>query len=73
MEERVTKLAEVSAKFSKSWRDARFRRTGAPDHRSFNLPRVVAAIGPDQFDPGKALAYLVEDQPDRVAAWIAAE
>src|SRR6516225_4202041 len=30
------------------------------------------SVGPDQFDPGNALAYLVEDQPDRAAAWIAA-
>ena len=36
-------------------------------HRSVNLPRVVAAIGPDQFEPGEAPAYLVEDQPGTVA------
>jgi hypothetical protein len=36
-------------------------------YRSFNLPRVVAALGPDQFEPGEAPAYLVEDQPGPVA------
>jgi hypothetical protein len=36
-------------------------------HRSFSLPRVLAAVGPDQFEPGKALASLVEDQPSPVA------
>ena len=34
-----------------------------PCHRSVNLPGVVAAIGPDQFEPGEAPAYLVEDPP----------
>src|SRR6266478_735152 len=32
-------------------------------HRGVNLPRVVAAIGPDQFEPGEAPSYLVEHQP----------
>src|SRR4051794_816029 len=36
-------------------------------HCSFNLPGVVAAIGPDQFEPREAAAYLVEDQPGPVA------
>jgi hypothetical protein len=36
-------------------------------HRSFSLRRVVAAIGPDQFEPREAPAYLVEDQPSPVA------
>jgi hypothetical protein len=36
-------------------------------HRSFNLPRVVAAIGPDQFEPREAAAYLVEHQTGPVA------
>ena len=30
---------------------------------SINLPGVLAAISPDQFEPGEASAYLVEDQP----------
>jgi hypothetical protein len=36
-------------------------------HRSFNLPRAVAAIGADQFEPPEAPAYLVEDAPGPVA------
>ena len=36
-------------------------------HRSINLPGVAAAIGPDQFEPREASAYLVEDQPGPVA------
>src|SRR5271168_2023158 len=36
-------------------------------HRSVNLPGVVAAIGPDQFEPREAPAYLVEDEPGPVA------
>jgi hypothetical protein len=36
-------------------------------HRSVNLPGVVAAIGPDQFEPGEAPSYLVEHQPGAVA------
>jgi hypothetical protein len=35
--------------------------------RSFNLPGVMAAIGPDQFEPRETVAYLVEDQPGLVA------
>src|ERR1700736_463948 len=35
-------------------------------HRSFDLPRVVAAIGPNQFEPREAPADLVEDQPGPV-------
>ena len=31
-------------------------------HRSVNLPGVVAAIGPYEFEPGEAPAHLVEDQ-----------
>jgi hypothetical protein len=34
---------------------------------SVNLPRVVAAIGPDQLEPREAPAYLVEHQPGSVA------
>ena len=30
--------------------------------RSVNLPGIVAAVSPDQFEPGEAPAYLVEDQ-----------
>ncbi len=36
-------------------------------HRSVNLPRVVAAIGLDQFEPREAPSYLVEHQPGAVA------
>jgi hypothetical protein len=36
-------------------------------HSGLDLPGVVTAIGPDQFEPGKAPAYLVEDQPGTVA------
>src|SRR5271170_3045795 len=36
-------------------------------HRRVNLPGVVAAIGPDQFEPREAPAYLVEHQPRAVA------
>ena len=36
-------------------------------HRSGNLPRVVAAIGPDQFEPRAATAYFVEDQSGLMA------
>ena len=36
-------------------------------HRCVNLPGVVAAIGPDQFEPREAPAYLVEDEPGPVA------
>jgi len=35
--------------------------------RSFNLPRVVAAIGPAQFEPRAATAYFVEDQSGLIA------
>ena len=42
-------------------------------HRSVNLPGVVAAIGPDQFEPREAPAYLVEDEPGPSRSWIAAE
>ena len=35
--------------------------------RGYNLPGVVAAISPDQFEPREAPAYLVEDQPGPVA------
>lgn len=34
---------------------------------SRDLPGVVGAIGPDQFEPGKALADLVEDKGGAVA------
>src|SRR6267142_4711278 len=40
---------------------------------SINLPGVLAAISPDQFEPGEASAYLVEDQPAPPRSWIAAE
>ena len=36
-------------------------------HRSVDLPGVVAAIGPDQFEPREAAAYLVEDESGPVA------
>src|SRR5580704_11227521 len=39
-------------------------------HRSVNLPGVVAAIGPDQFEPREAPAYLVEDEPAPSRSWI---
>jgi hypothetical protein len=32
-----------------------------------NLPGIVAAIGPDRFEPREALADLAEDQPGPVA------
>jgi hypothetical protein len=75
---RVTKVARVSARFSKSLARRRFLHVVAPlddlhaqdghfGHRSVNLPRVAAAIGPDQFEPGEAPADLVEDQPGTVA------
>ena len=35
------------------------------------LPGVVAAIGPDQFQPREAPAYFVEDQPGPVAVLVA--
>jgi hypothetical protein len=35
-------------------------------HRSVNLPCVVAAVGPDQFEPREAPSYLVEHQPGAV-------
>ena len=37
-------------------------------HRGCNLPRVVAAISPDQCEPREAPAYLVEDQSGPIAA-----
>jgi hypothetical protein len=94
MQARVTKVARVSARFSKSLARRRFRpnqekvrsttqrrgrttklaplddlhaQVGHFGHRSVNLPRVVAAIGPDQFEPGEAPSYLVEHQPGAVA------
>jgi Copper resistance protein B precursor (CopB) len=36
-------------------------------HRTVNLPGVVAAISPDQFEPGEAPADFVEDQAGPVA------
>jgi hypothetical protein len=36
-------------------------------HRAINLPGVIAAIGPDQFEPREAPAYFVEDAPGPVA------
>ena len=36
-------------------------------HRNINLPGSIAAIGPDQFEPREAPAYLVEDEPGPVA------
>src|SRR6516164_6177577 len=36
-------------------------------HRSLNLPCVVAAVGPDEFEPREAPADLVEDQPGSIA------
>jgi hypothetical protein len=77
MEARVTKVARVSARFSKSLA-RRWVHVVAPlddlhaqqrhlCHRSVNLPRVVAAIGPDQFEPREAPSYLVEHQPGAVA------
>jgi hypothetical protein len=38
-----------------------------PQLRSFSLPGVVAAVGPDQFAPREASSYLVVDQPGPVA------
>ena len=98
MEARVTKVARVSARFSKSLARRRFwpnQEKGALDHPAarqddealhvvaalddlhaqnghfghgrFDLPGVVAAIGPDQFEPGEAPSYLVEHQPGAVA------
>jgi hypothetical protein len=32
-----------------------------------NLPGVIAAIAPDQFEPREAPAYFVEDEPGPVA------
>src|SRR3954454_14346708 len=32
-----------------------------------DLPRVVGPVGPDQLEPGKAVAYLVENQHGPVA------
>ena len=94
----MTKVAKVSARFSKSLARRRLRpnrekvrsttqRRGKMTkpftsslrltisvrswrhlcHRSVNLPGVVAAIGPDQFEPREAPAYLVEDEPGPVA------
>jgi len=96
MEARVTKVARVSARFSKSLASRRFRpnqekvrsttqRRGrmtkpfvaalndlhAQQRRlgegGVNLPGVVAAISPDQFEPWEAPPYLVEHQPGAVA------
>src|SRR5271169_2998325 len=98
MEAMVTKVARVSARFSKSLARRRFRpnhekvrstthrrgKTTKPlmssdlltiamrktrhlGHGGFTLPGVVAAIGPDQFEPREAPAYLVDDQPGPVA------
>ena len=36
-------------------------------HGRFNLPRVAAAIGPDQFEPEETPAYLFEDQAGPIA------
>jgi hypothetical protein len=90
----VTKVASVSARFSKSLARRRFRpnqekvrsttqrhealhvvaplddRQAQPRHLCHgcvNLPGVVAAIGPDQFEPREASAYLVEHQTGPVA------
>jgi len=35
-------------------------------HRGVNLPRAIAAISPDQFEPREAAAYLVEDETSPV-------
>ena len=100
MKARVTKVARVSARFSKSLARRRLRpnqekvrsttqrrgRTTKPFvaslrltiairhtqrrhlcHRGCNLPRVVAAISPDQCEPREAPAYLVEDQSGPIA------
>ena len=42
-------------------------------HRSFNLPRVVVAVGPEESEPREAPVDLVEDQPGSISSWIAAE
>jgi len=42
-------------------------------YRSFNLPRVVAAVGPDQFGQGKRLRILLRTSPAPSRSWIAAE
>ena len=31
------------------------------------MPRVVAIVRPDQFEPGKAVAYFIEDKPCAIA------
>jgi hypothetical protein len=96
MEARVTKVARVSARFSKSLASRRFRpnqekvrsttqrrgRMTKPfvgalndlhsqqrhlGEGGVNLPGVVAAISPDQFEPWEAPPYLVEHQPGAVA------
>src|SRR5271165_2048299 len=96
MEARVTKVARVSARFSKSLESRRFRpnqekvrsttqrrgRMTKPfvaalnelhaqqrhlGEGGVNLPGVVAAISPDQFEPWEAPPYLVEHQPGAVA------
>jgi len=41
--------------------------------RSFNLPRVVVAVGPEESEPGEAPVDLVEDQSGSSRSWIAAE
>jgi hypothetical protein len=104
MEARVTKVARVSARFSKSLARRRFRpnqekvRSTSPaarqddeafhvvaalddlpaqdrhfSHGSLNLPGVVAAIGPDQFGPGKRRRILSSTSPAPSRSWIAAE
>src|SRR5713226_6699177 len=95
---RVTKVARVSARFSKSLARRRFRpnqekvrsttqrrgRTTKPFMSSLRLTismrssgtfataastchALLAAIGPDQFEPREAPPYLVEHQPGAVA------
>ena len=43
------------------------RSSGTFANRSVNLPPVVTAIRPNQFEPREAPAYLVEHQPGAVA------
>ena len=43
------------------------RSRGAFATAVVNLPGIVAAIGPDRFEPREALADLAEDQPGPVA------
>jgi hypothetical protein len=58
MEARVTKVARVSARFSKSFvaplDDLHAQRRHLCHRSSVNLPGVVAAISPDQFEPREA-------------------